>query len=94
VTITSRGNNLNVNISSNQNAMVLFMQNSSEFRNTLQNLGFNNVDMSFNSNSQGGQNGGGGQNGKQEGNSNSLQYYSENDEETIDSIDLTIPQYI
>ncbi len=96
VTITSRGNNLNVNISSNQGAMMMFMQNSAEFRNTMQNLGFNNIDMSFNSNSD--DRGGGrhdrGNQDEQKGNNNSLDKYIENEDEAVSSIDLTIPRYI
>lgn len=96
ITLLNRGNSLHINLSSNHQAMQLFAQNQGEFRNSLTNIGFENVDMSFNSNS----------NGSNQGDSNSqnreraFQNYANSSnfnlsaKEEIDSIDLIIPQYV
>lgn len=47
VTIVNRGNNLQVNITSNTSAMNLFLQNQAEFKNSLVNMGFTNLQMNF-----------------------------------------------
>ncbi|MDD3463301.1 MAG: flagellar hook-length control protein FliK [Sulfurospirillaceae bacterium] len=47
VTILTRGNNLHVNITSNTNTMTLFNQNQAEFKNSLVNMGFTNLEMNF-----------------------------------------------
>jgi hypothetical protein len=47
VTILNRGNNLHVNITSNTNTMNIFTQNQAEFKNSLVNMGFTNLEMNF-----------------------------------------------
>lgn len=47
LTITKRGENISVQISSNPNALQLFMQNAQEFKNSLSNLGLNDVNLEF-----------------------------------------------
>uniref|UniRef100_UPI002639BDAB flagellar hook-length control protein FliK n=1 Tax=uncultured Helicobacter sp. TaxID=175537 RepID=UPI002639BDAB len=50
LTIVKRGDNISVQISSNQNALQLFMQNAQEFKNSLSNLGFNDINLDFKDN--------------------------------------------
>ncbi len=98
VTIRSIGNNLQVSITSSQVTLQMFLQNSSEFRNSLANAGFQNVEMSFNAFS--GDGGGGGnqhaRGGREYRNANSL--YQKDDEQSnigeISSLELTLPRYI
>ncbi len=48
VTLITRGNNLQVTINSNsQNTLVLFVQNQAEFKNSLVNMGFSDLQMNF-----------------------------------------------
>ncbi len=47
LTITKRGDNIHIQIGSNQQALQLFMQNAQDFKNQLSNLGFNEVQMDF-----------------------------------------------
>ena len=80
ITITKKGKELQINVNANNaNALQAFMQNQNEFRSTLSNVGFNNVELNF---SQGEGKGSGGHSQPQEqqkGNKNSL-------EETITEI--------
>lgn len=79
ITITKKGKELVVNVNANNpNALHAFMQNQSEFRATLSNVGFSNVELNF---SQGEGKGGNPQEqrGEQKRNKNSL-------EETITEI--------
>jgi len=50
VTIIQRGNNIQVNMHTDQNNVVLFQNHQAEFRQALSNIGFSNIDMNFNSN--------------------------------------------
>ena len=50
VTLVNRGNNLHVTIQSNPNTIALFAQNQTEFKNTLINMGFTGLQMSFGEN--------------------------------------------
>ena len=50
VTIIQRGNNIQVNMNSDQSNIALFQTNQTEFKQVLSNIGFSNIDMSFNSN--------------------------------------------
>jgi len=50
VTIIQRGNNIHVNMNTDQNNIILFQTHQAEFRQALANIGFSNIDMSFNSN--------------------------------------------
>ncbi|ECP8784448.1 TPA: flagellar hook-length control protein FliK [Campylobacter jejuni] len=47
VTLIQRGNNLHINFNSNTNAMNLFIQNQTEFKNSLVNMGFTGLEMNF-----------------------------------------------
>lgn len=91
VTITTRGNNVQVNLNSNPSAMMMLMQNNLEFKNALSNLGFNDVQMNFSSG-----NGGQGQKGQQE-QRNGNGFYNFDDDmegEQIEQIELILPKYI
>ena len=50
LTIAKNGDKLSVQISSNQNALQLIMQNAQDFKNALGNLGFQNIEMDFKDN--------------------------------------------
>jgi len=50
VTIVQRGNNIQVNMNTDQSNVMLFQNHQAEFRQALANIGFSNIDMSFNSN--------------------------------------------
>ena len=50
VTIIQRGNNIQINMNTDQNNVSLFQTNQAEFKQALSNIGFSNIDMSFNSN--------------------------------------------
>ena len=50
VIIVQRGNNIQVNMNTDQSNVMLFQNHQAEFRQALANIGFSNIDMSFNSN--------------------------------------------
>ena len=50
VTIIKRGDKLNIKMSSDNNNINLFQTHQAEFKSALYNIGFSNIDMSFNSN--------------------------------------------
>ena len=50
VTIIQRGNNIQVNMNSDQSNINMFQTHQAEFRQALSSIGFNNIDMSFSSN--------------------------------------------
>ncbi len=90
VSIVSRGNNLQVNISSNNNTMAIFTQNQAEFKNSLVNMGFSNLNMNFNSNS----NSHNEQRNKSNKENNNFEEISDNDIENQQTITLIVPKYI
>ena len=47
ITMVNRGNNLHINFSSNTQTMNLFLQNQAEFKNSLVNMGFTELEMNF-----------------------------------------------
>ncbi|MCR2100065.1 flagellar hook-length control protein FliK [Campylobacter upsaliensis] len=47
VTLVQRGANLHINFNSNHNAMNLFLQHQTEFKNSLVNMGFTGLEMNF-----------------------------------------------
>ncbi|OPA74444.1 flagellar hook-length control protein FliK [Campylobacter pinnipediorum subsp. pinnipediorum] len=47
VTMVNRGNNLHINFNSNTNTMNIFLQNQAEFKNSLVNMGFTELEMNF-----------------------------------------------
>ena len=53
----SRANNLHINITSNAQTMQLFVANQAEFKNSLVNMGYSDVQMNFSDAKQGGGNG-------------------------------------
>lgn len=96
VTLVTRGNNLHVTIGSNSQALMMLAQNSSDFKNSLLNIGFGDVNMNFNSqsNSGGGSQNREGGNGNQSGNRNSLFRNSNQEDEGKENVELIIPRYI
>lgn len=100
VTITQKGKDLQISITSNAQAITLFAQNQNDLRSSLQTIGFNQVDMNF---SQSGGNGGGmgGNNSgdssnKQKRNKNGLQAYEQANnltEGVFDSLEIRLPKY-
>jgi len=50
VSIIQRGNNIQVHMNTDQSNIALFQTHQAEFRQALANIGFSNIDMSFNSN--------------------------------------------
>ena len=105
LTITKMDDKINVQISSNQNALQLFMQNIQDFKNQLNNVGFSEVTMDFKdmSGNSFSQNSGGNfsdsrqQNPKQQqkGNENGLQIYQQAEETNreISHLDLSFSYY-
>jgi myosin heavy subunit len=105
VTVVSRGSTLSIQLSSNSQALQMFLQNQDSFKNALSDIGFSDVKMDFNSNDGGSA---GNSSSQQDGGSNSKEsnksrvkeydYYTENEEiitdRHIDSIEITIPRYI
>lgn len=90
VTLVNRGNNLQVNITSNTNAMNIFLQNQAEFKNSLVNMGFTNLQMNFSDQRQGQQQG---QNGTKFASGNSEEDFEEYaTEETV--LEITLPDYV
>lgn len=89
VTLVNRGNNLHVNITSNTNAMNIFLQNQAEFKNSLVNMGFTNLQMNFSDQRQGQQE----QNGTKFASENSEEDFEEYaNEETV--LEMTLPYYV
>ena len=91
VTLLNRGNTLHVNINSNANAISIFTQNQAEFKNSLVNMGFTNLQMNFGTNSQSGNQE---QQRQKFSNDKILSESNENEFETIQNIELVIPRYI
>ncbi len=87
VTLVSRGNNLQVNISSNTNTLALFVQNQAEFKNSLVNMGFSDLQMNF------GDNRGEERNQHQHKQQQDDYHDSEYDEQN-DGIEMIIPNYV
>lgn len=91
VTITKKGKELQIQINANNpNALQAFIQNQNEFRSTLANVGFNNVELNFSQgDSQGQQKRQEGEN--QKGNKNSLEDYK--DAPLATSMEIKMVQY-
>jgi flagellar hook-length control protein fliK len=91
ITMVNRGNNLHINFNSNTNTMNLFLQNQAEFKNSLVNMGFTELEMNFNDQ---------GQQKKEQG----QRAYKNNKNDKLDeildeitqkpSLELVIPRYI
>ena len=91
VTLIHRGNNLHVNITSNANTMSLFTQNQAEFKNSLVNMGFTNLEMNFSDQNQNKQDQ---RNQKNKQNSNHSFEDASNQKSYDSTVELIIPQYI
>ena len=91
VTLIHRGNNLHVNITSNTNTMSLFTQNQVEFKNSLVNMGFTNLEMNFSDQNQGKNNQQ--KNSKKQKNSTTFESIN-NQKNNESSLELIVPRYI
>ncbi|MGX3098394.1 flagellar hook-length control protein FliK [Helicobacter sp. 23-1046] len=97
LTISKRGKDLVLQVLSNQNAITLFSQNQVELRTNLNQMGFENVDMNFNTP----QDGQGEQNAKQDSQSQEFAQSADTSEEenqgnknSLSSVmEITIPRY-
>ncbi|MCH9812752.1 MAG: flagellar hook-length control protein FliK, partial [Epsilonproteobacteria bacterium] len=87
VTLLNRGNNLQVNINSNANTIAMFAQNQVEFKNSLVNMGFSDLQMNFSEQQKKEQ----GQQ-KQQENKSSFEQFDETDEQ--DGFEMIVPQYV
>lgn len=90
VVMTTRGNNLHINFTSNTQAMNLFIANQAEFKNSLVNMGFTELSMNFSDQNQ--------RQNQQNGHSpKGRSFFAENEEvseqEQI-SLELILPRYI
>ncbi len=90
VTIVNRGSNLHVSINSNVTAMNLFLQNQAEFKNSLVNMGFTNLEMNFSNQKQ---------NQQQQNNKNGTTFASdlnEEDEQIAQNtlLEIVLPNYV
>ncbi|SQH71550.1 flagellar hook-length control protein FliK [Helicobacter mustelae] len=95
LSISKKGKDLQISISSNIQAINLFAQNQVDLRQHLQNIGFQNIDLNF---SHGGGDLGGGssqdEGGKQKRNENGLQAYKEiEDSVQYDHLEIVLPKY-
>lgn len=97
LTISKRGKDLVLQVLSNQNAITLFSQNQGELRTNLNQMGFENVDMNFNTP----QDGQGEHNAKQDSQSQEFAQNTDTSEEenqgnknSLSSVmEITIPRY-
>jgi len=82
VTLINRGNNLHINFTSSPQTLNLFIQNQAEFKNSLVNMGFTNLEMNFSQN---------GEKNRQEfANSENYEAY---DEEEENLVEIVLPNY-
>lgn len=84
VTLIQRGNNLHVSFQSNTNTMQLFLANQAEFKASLVNMGFGELQMSFSEKKEGGES------AKQDSQKNSKEKEDEGQE---GSLELEIAKY-
>ncbi|WP_033916999.1 flagellar hook-length control protein FliK [Campylobacter sputorum] len=90
ITIINRGNNLHINFNSTSQTMSLFLQNQAEFKASLVNMGFSELQMNFSDQNQ---------NKNQEQNSKKFRYTKNNnelqDEEMEHNLlEIVVPRYI
>jgi len=90
VTILNRGNSLHVNITSNTNTMSLFTQNQAEFKNSLVNMGFTNLEMNFSDQRESNKE----QNKKGSSNKNFEEGFDIENIQENTSLELVLPRYI
>ncbi len=89
VTLVSRGNNLQVNINSNNNTLALFVQNQAEFKNSLVNMGFSDLQMNF-----GDKRGEERNNQQQKGKEQEGDYHDSLENEEVNGIEMILPNYV
>ncbi|WP_233076256.1 flagellar hook-length control protein FliK [Helicobacter anatolicus] len=93
LSITKKGKDLHISITSNTQAINMFAQNQVDLRQNLQNIGFNNIDFNFSQNGSSQQK----EEGKREKrNKNSLQEYQEIEEisnHNYDTLEIVLPKY-
>ncbi|MEF3191107.1 MAG: flagellar hook-length control protein FliK [Campylobacterales bacterium] len=92
VTLLTRGQNLQVTLLANPQALTLLYQNSSEFRANMESLGFQGLQMNFGFNGEGGS---GGHAFDHAGHhqERALRVYEEKMSDTPDFLELTLPMY-
>ncbi len=90
ITMVNRGNNLHVNFNSTTATMNLFLQNQAEFKNSLVNMGFTELEMNFSD-----------QNQRQDKKEQAKNKYSSNQNDESENtqaeqslLELVIPRYI
>ena len=88
VTLINRGNNLQVNINSNSSTIAMFVQNQVEFKNSLVNMGFSDLQMNFSEQQKKEQDSHNQKNGK-----NVFEHF-EDEEEQQDGFEMIIPRYV
>lgn len=87
VTMLNRGNNLHINFSSTTTTMNLFLQNQAEFKASLVNMGFTQLEMNFSDQNQKKEQG-----QKTYKNNAQNENLAENDEQVL--LELVVPRYI
>ena len=95
MTISKKGNDLKVSITSNANVMTMFVQNAQELRQNLMQIGFNNLDLNFSSRDSGGGDSGGGNASESNKDNQNLKSIEEaqSSEEIPQSLEITLPDY-
>ena len=86
ITMINRGNNLHITVSSNHNTIAIFSQNQNEFKNSLVNMGFNELTMNFNENGKNKDN----QNGRNK--NQNIKNFEETEDE--DNFEIITPLYL
>ncbi|MGH1601275.1 flagellar hook-length control protein FliK [Campylobacter majalis] len=89
ITMLNRGNNLHINFNSTTTTMNLFLQNQAEFKNSLVNMGFTELEMNFSDQSQKQEQG-----RKTYQNNAKSNILSDEQNEEMASLELVIPRYI
>ena len=100
LTVVQRGNNLHINLSSNNAAINALALNASDLKLQLNNNGINNASLNFNNNSQSSDQGGFGQQQQQNSQNEKqakeeYQYFGneEQNEEVLNSLEIVVPYY-
>ena len=98
MTISKKGKDLQVSITSNANVMTMFVQNAQELRQNLMQIGFNNLDLNFSTHDGGGSNAGQNDSKDQKDGNIKLQSIEEAEAQTQlgnipQSLEIALPQY-
>lgn len=91
VTLITRGNNLQVNINSNTSSMAIFMQNQAEFKTSLVNMGFSDLQMNFGDKRGEERNQ---QQNQQQKDEQQGDYHDSLENEETESIEMILPNYV